>query len=183
MTLRDELWQVALDRYGFVTAQDAYDLGVDVEELSRLARRGKLTRAAHGVYRFAEFPTTARDEYMLAVLWAGPHGAVLGHDTALRVYDLCAINPDRIHLTVPRSARIQRSGGNLYVLHHQDLRPDQVGWWEGIPTVTEYTAIDQGIASNVPIHLIEQAIATARRTGRITATQEADLSVRIGTVA
>jgi predicted transcriptional regulator of viral defense system len=133
----------------------------------------------HGVYRFPQLPTTAQDPYMLAVLWAGSDQVCLSHDTALAVYEVCDINPDRIHLTVPTARRIRRRGGELYEVHHQDLTADQVGWRQAIPTVTLPTAIAQGIDTDVPTYLIRQALEAGQRTGDVTADQAAVLSTRL----
>ena len=176
--LRKELWDVAVDQYGFVTAADARALGAAPGELARLHRRGMVKRVGHEVYRFAELPVTPQDEYMLATLWPNV-AAALSHDTALAVYELCDINPDRIHLTIPAGHRVQRAGGQGYALHRQNLEPAQLGWWEGIRTVTEKTAIEQGIDTGVPVHLLTAAIDTARRRGRITTVQEAALRNRM----
>ena len=39
MTLRDELWDVAVDQYGYVTALDAHQLGAAVVELEARSPR------------------------------------------------------------------------------------------------------------------------------------------------
>lgn len=127
------------------------------------------------MYRFDQLPVTDRDEFMLAVLWTGSPQAALSHDTALAVYDLCDINPNKIHLIVPKGNRIRRSGGEYYVLHSAHLAEEQLGWWEGIRTVTVPTAIDQGIQSGVPRGLLEQALRNARAFGRVTDEQHSSL--------
>ena len=76
---------------------------------------------------------TQYDPYMLAVLWTGADEACLSHDTALDAYEVCDINPDRIHLTVRPERRIRRAGGQGYVVHHESLTAEQVGWWQRIP--------------------------------------------------
>lgn len=53
---------------------------------------------------------------------------------ALAAFEVCDINPDRIHVTVPAARRVRRRGGDLYVLHQQDLADDQIGWSQQIPT-------------------------------------------------
>ncbi len=128
-TIRERLWDVVVDQYGYVTTEDANALGIPVVELGKLHHRGRLARVAHGIYRFDEFPTSARDPYMLAVLWAGRRG-VLSHDTALEVYELCDVNPARIHLTVPPGYRPRRQGGDGYVVHHEALTDAERGWWK-----------------------------------------------------
>lgn len=181
VVLRKDLWDVALDQYGYVTEQDARNLGAAPGELARLARRDKIERVGHGIYRFPELPPTERDEYMLAVLWANSPDAVLSHDTALAVYELCDINPDRIHVTVPKGHRVSKRGGDAYILHHARLTEADLSWWQGIRTVTEKTAIQQGIDTGVPVHLLRTAINTARGRGRITIAEATDLTTQIET--
>jgi predicted transcriptional regulator of viral defense system len=177
-TARARLWNVAVDQYGYVTTADAHGLGIAVVELGKLHARGKLERPGYGIYRFPEFPVSARDPYMLAVLWAGGRG-VLSDGTALEVYELCDVNPDRIHLTVPPGYRPRREGGHLYVVHHRGLSQDERGWWEGIPTITPATAIRQAVEGAVPRHLATQALATGRAQGVITAAEADELGARL----
>lgn len=180
MTAQELLWEIALDRHGYVTTADARAVGVAPHTLKLLAQRGKLLREGHGLYRFERFPASAADEYQQAVLWTGQPDAALSHQTALDVLDLCDVNPDRIHVTVPATARVRRSGGDQIELHHQTLQPAAIGWWEGVRCVTEETAIDQTITGGTtPLHLIRQAIDTARSRGRINQEAAADFTSRM----
>jgi len=168
MTLRDELWTVAVEQYGYVTARNAAALGVAVIELGKLAARGTLERVSQGLYRFPEWPVSANDHLMEAVLWTRDPQAALSHETALAVYELSDVNPDKTHVTVPKQRRLRRQEyPPALVVHYQDLADGQVGWWELIPTVTVATAIDQCIAARVRPDLVLQAIDTARRQGRV----------------
>jgi predicted transcriptional regulator of viral defense system len=112
---------------------------------------------------------------MLAVLWTGAPEAVLSHDTALDAYEVSDINPTSIHITVAKKRRIARQGGEGYTLHHQDLTDNQKTWWEGIPIVTLYTAIGQGIASKVPTYLLRQAIERGHQLGLLLDCEQAEL--------
>jgi len=168
MSAREVLWEQAVNQYGYVTVRDALDLGIDRLTVDKLAARGQIERAAHGVYRFPQLPVTNYDPYMLAVLWAGTGRACLSHDTALVAYEVSDINPDRIHITVPKTRRVRRSGGELYIVHHEDLPPEQIGWWQQIPTVTLPTAIVQCITSGVPGYLLRQALTAGRDRGALT---------------
>jgi predicted transcriptional regulator of viral defense system len=179
MTARTDLWDVALDNYGYVTVRDAIDLGIDRLTVDKLAHRGGLEHAARGVYRFTQFPTTEFDPYMLAVKWTGVPEACLSHDTALAAYDVCDINPDRIHITVPTAKRLRRRGGELYVVHYQDLAPKDITWWEQIPTATLETAIGQCIDTGVPTYLLRQAITTATDRGRLRKDAATELGDRL----
>jgi predicted transcriptional regulator of viral defense system len=173
---RTRLWDVAVDQYGYVTLRDADNLAIDGYAVRMLAARGQLERVAHGVYRFPQFPAGEYDPYMLAVLWTGTAGACLSHDTALASYEVCDINPDRIHVTLPKGRRVRRRGGELYVVHHEDLAPEQIGWWQQIPTVTLATAISQCITSGVPSYLLRQALIAARDRGALTQAAMDDLT-------
>lgn len=173
--IQAQLWEVALDQYGYVTSGDARRLGINVVELGKLSHRGQLERVGYGIYRFAQLPVTALHEYMLATLWAGGRG-VLSHDTALDLYELSDINPAKVHLTVPNGYRPRRGDGDLYTVHHEMLDSGQIRRFEGIPIVTPPTAIDQAIGSAVPAHLVRQALETARGRGLVTAAEHADLA-------
>lgn len=173
---RDELWEVATAQLGFVTAQQATDLGVGKHALQMLVQRGTLTRVAHGVYRFPQYPVSQYDRYMLAVLWTRAPEASLSHETALDGYGISDVNPNRIHVTVAKSRRLRRVGGDDYVIHHEDLAPAQIGWWQEIPTVTPATAIAQCIAYGTPTYLLRQAISKGHAQGYLKTTDRDELA-------
>ncbi|QLQ11554.1 MAG: type IV toxin-antitoxin system AbiEi family antitoxin domain-containing protein [Nocardioidaceae bacterium] len=175
-TAQQRLWEIALDQHGFVTTDDARALDVAPHALKLLAQRGTLRREAHGVYRFERFPSSPADDYRQAVLWTGRPEAALSHETALDLLELAEVNPDRIHLTVPVGSRVRRQGGEHIVVHAETLTPDQISWWQGIRCVTAATAIRQVIAAGATqVHLIRQAIDTARDNGAITAAEQDEL--------
>lgn len=82
---------------------------------------------------------------------------------------------------MPTARRIRRQGGERYALHHHELTTEQVGWWQGIPTVTLPTAIGQGIDSGVPTYLVRQALEHGRRTGDVLPDKASDLETRLET--
>lgn len=170
MTYRDLLWDVACDQYGFVTTHDADTLGVPAVELAKLKHRGKLERRGYGIYRFPTFPTHPLDTYMLATLWADGRGA-LSHETVLELHELCDVNPPKIHITVPRGYTPRRKDGQAYVVHHANLRPDELGWIKGIRAVRPATALLQAVET-IPGHLVEAAVNAARARGMITPEEE-----------
>lgn len=174
-TTRDRLLEEAFERHGFVRRADALRKGHSPHALKQLVARGALEKVAHGVYRVPVVPVSEYDDLHLAVLWTGVEEAALSHETALAVYELGDVNPDRIHVTVPRRNRIRRAGAEGIEVHHQDLEPRQVGWFEQIPTVTPATAIAQCVDMGTPSYLLRQALRAAREAGRITADEGARL--------
>jgi len=172
----DRLREVALEQHGYVTTQQAGDLGASSALLAAMVRRGRLEHPVRGVYRVGQLPVTPYDPHMLAVLWTGFPEASLSHDSALDAWEISDINPNEIHVTVGSRRRIERKIPHGYVIHRQDLRDDQVTWWESIPTVTAATAIRQCLDTGVPTYLIRQAIERSARTGIVPAKQREELT-------
>lgn len=158
------LLERATERYGYVTTADAREVGASQAQLKVMARREVLDRVARGVYRFPSVPATPLDQYMEAVLWPRTD-AVLSHETALDLHDLCDVNPARIHVTVPACYRFRRAVPPMYELHARNVDPRDITQHEGIPIVSVARSILDGIEGNTGGHLITQAIATARRRG------------------
>jgi len=159
------LFELAADRYGYVTQEDAVGEGFTPQALDAMARRGAVNRVGWGLYRFNAFPPHALDQYMEATLWPRPARGVLSHETALDLHDLCDVNPGKLHITVPKRWRTNREVPALYLLHRRDLDPLELTYHEGIPIVTVARAILDGIETNVRADLVEQALETARRRG------------------
>ena len=165
---RDVLWEIAETQHGFVTARQAAQVGVTNQSLLMLARRGTVEQAAFGVYRFPRFPVSQYDQFMLAVLWTRADEACLSHETALAAYEISDINPNVIHVTVAKRRRLRRATAEEYIVHHEDLTPTQVGWWQEIPTITPATAIVQCIGFGTPTYLLRQALERGHRDGYLT---------------
>ena len=165
----------AVDQHGYLTTRQASELGVDAHRLEKMKQRGTLEPVSRGVFRFRDVPAGPLDQYMAATLWPLEVEGVLSHASALDLHALCDINPSRIDVTVPTGFRTTRTPPTLLRLHREDLAADQVSWHEGIPIVTVYRAIRGSIELAVGWHLIEQAIASARRQGRLTGEQAAEL--------
>lgn len=122
-TKLEQLRELAMDQYGLVTAEQALPEGLSHANLSMMISRGRLTRVAHGVYRVPQVAETSRDEYQLAVFWTDSSEVFLSHETALGIRNISDVNPEKIHLTVPRLRRIRRNGGGCYVIHHENIAP------------------------------------------------------------
>lgn len=164
----DRLREIALDQHGFVTTSQAGEAGVTRAALAMLVRRDRIERVERSVYRVPQVPSTQYDRLALALLWTGCDEATLSHQTALDTWDVCDIYADEIHVTVPRSVRIRRSGGEGIVVHHEDLGEREITWWELMPIVKPAMAMRQCVASGVQSHLIEQAARQALVRGMVT---------------
>jgi predicted transcriptional regulator of viral defense system len=181
-----QLLEFAIDQYGYVTTDDARELGISPRRLKLLAERDTLWRVARGLYRFpAEVvPVTALDQYMEATLLPGTTRGVLSHQTALAVYELSDVNPLQVHITVPRSYRTRRELPAVYRIHRGTLADEDVTYHEAIPIVTPAHAIRQSCyESHLGNSLIGQAIDHGETKGELTLKQAAQLREEIGVPA
>lgn len=167
----DEILAIAEDQDGLVTAARARQFGFTGSVLARLAQRGRLERTARGVYRIPYFPRGKFSQYREAVLWAkahnGPQEIALSHATALNVFEISDANPELIHLTVPKSARLRRQRPKGVVVHRASLREEDITVREAIPVTTIARTVRDLLASGFRIDLIRQTISEARREGFI----------------
>lgn len=158
-TYRRRLYDRALDRYGYVTTQDAESIGVPPVELRKIAARGGLEHVAYGVYRFDDVPRTGRDQYMEAVLRVGPD-AYLTQDAVLALHDLGLVNPRRIRVGTPRRARGQLPD-HIEVIQERLDRADLTAY-EGIPSAT----IGRALLDCRGIVMDERLVDAAREAAR-----------------
>ncbi|MDR1152794.1 MAG: hypothetical protein LBK72_10055 [Bifidobacteriaceae bacterium] len=91
----------------------------------------------------------------------------LSRHTALMAWDVTDINPDRIHVNVAKRRRLRRASGDQYIVHHHDLAPGQVTWFEQIPITTVATTIGHCIDWGLDTYLIKQALERGGKTSRL----------------
>ncbi len=174
----DRVYDIAVDQFGYFTAAQALIVGATRQSLERMTNRGNVDWVSHGVYRVNAIPATRFDAYMEASLWPVRERGVLSHETALELYAISDVNPDKIHLTVPRRFRTHRTVPSLYVLHHADLDDHEVSSVEGIPTTTAVRAVEDCHQAHLGPALIGQAIKDGFERGLLTQTQANNLRQR-----
>lgn len=178
-----KLVEIANDNHGFITPDDARGAGVDPMNLVRMAERGQLERRGNALYRFPLTPPGPLDAHMEAALWPRGVDGVISHESALDLYELSDVNPHRIHITVPRAHRIRRKVPAAFRIHHEDLRADDIGRFEGIPVVTPEHAIRQAHEAKLGPALLAQAIDHGEQNGRLTLRQARKLRKEIGVIS
>jgi predicted transcriptional regulator of viral defense system len=157
--------EIALDQYGYFTAEQAIKAGVSRSALNNMRVRGTVDRIAHGVYSDTLVPPSPLGSYMAATLWPAGVRGVVSHQTVLALLDLSDVSPDKIHLTVPLEFRVRRTVPKQYILHHDRLEPSEIASFEGIPVTTVARAIRDCHRTNMGPALVRQAIEDAQRTG------------------
>lgn len=184
-TRMDELIAIAEENDGLLTSKQARNAGILDSVLVRLAQRGRLERAARGVYRIAHFPQSKFSQYREAILWAeANHGpeepdVALSHETALALYGISDANPSLIHITVPKTARLRRQRPKWIAVHRGDLHPLDVTLHEGLTVTTIAKTITDVLDTTGRIDLVRQAVTDARRTGYVSDSEAARLKRQI----
>lgn len=163
----DQLYELAADQFGYVTAAQARAAGISPQTLVMMERRNALRRTSHGVYRLINFPESEHDAFMEAVLWPVGVSAVISHDTALLLHELGDVNPTVIHLTVPRGYRTTRIVPRHIRIHFQDLMDEERMVHDGLPITTPERTIRDCISTHLGPALIDQAVDSAVLRGLI----------------
>jgi predicted transcriptional regulator of viral defense system len=176
--LYNRLADLAAENYGYLTTEQVEGAGIDPHRLLELARRGQLEHRARALYRLPLIPPTPLDPYREATLWPRGSEGVISHATALDLYSLGDANPAKIHLTVPRAHRPRREIPRRYVLHHEDLTPEEVRLFEGIPAVTPGKAIRQ--SRRLGPELLRGVIEDGLRRGLLRPREAEDLRGELG---
>jgi len=109
MRQEDTVLELLKNNKGYLTAKTARENGVSTSTLKRMAERGVIDRAAHGLYVSAD---VIPDPYFVAQ-YRCPKG-VFSHETALYFNDLSDRTPFQLMMTIP-------SGWNTRLLSDGDM--------------------------------------------------------------
>jgi len=179
----DELLALAEQNDGLVTANEARAIGIVDSVLARTTQRGKLERVARGVYRIPYYPTDRLSQYREAVLWArashGPENVALSHETALAIYGISDVNPSRVHITVPKGARLRRQTPKWITVHRGQPLSTDVTTHEGLPVTTVPKSVLDVWKETGKSGLARQAIKDARKEGYINAAEAKKLALQL----
>jgi len=179
----DELFALAEEQDGLFTSKEARSLGIQDSVLVRLRQRGRLERRSRGVYRIVHYPAERLAQYREAILWAqasnGPERIALSHETALLLYEISDVNPPRVNLTVPVSARMRRAHPKWIEIHRADLAAEDIQLHEGMPITTVERSILDVLAATHRSDFARQAITDALRKGLLNSAQAGALRKRL----
>lgn len=155
---------------GFLTSRQARELGVDRDALVYHARPGgRLERTGRGLYRLRFFPGSQFDHVTAAWVATGPEEAVITHESALELYELADVIPDKVNLTLSRQRRSRRARDGVR-LHRPrtPLREEEIRTVHGMrATSVERTLLDviqDGTQPEQVDAAIDQAIDRALTT-------------------
>ena len=85
------------------------------------------------------------------------------------------MNPARVTLTVPMSARLRRERLEWIMIHRADLTPQEISQHEGMPVTTVERAIMDVLSTTHRTDIARKAITDALRAGQLNVPQESRL--------
>lgn len=168
MTYYDDIYEIAVDNYGLITSAEAKEVGVSDQDMSMLAKRGRLEKRGHGVYKLTRYVPTPYDAYAEAVILVGPRAYLYG-ESVIAMLGLAPTNPSRVFVATP--ARIRKHLPEYIVLIKDN---GKVTHYEGIASQSTYDAIRACRKTMMPERL-EDATREAERQGYITNKQAVEL--------
>jgi hypothetical protein len=130
------LAQAGAAQHGVVARWQLLRRGVSPDEVRGLIARGHLQPLHLGVYAVGHRVLSRKGWWHAAVLAGGP-GAVLSHRSAAQALDLLWPMEIEVEITRPRTFR-GRPGVRA---HRALLRPDEVGWIDGIPVTSPFRTV------------------------------------------
>lgn len=157
--LRRRLTRIAAQQSGYFTTAQALEAGYSYSAQRYHVRRGNWEQVDRALFRLPEWPGGRWDHLVRWSLWSGGR-AVVSHETALVVHDLGDVNPGRIRLTVPPGFRKR----GLVVLHHGELRREDVEDWEGFRVTSPLRSI-LDVAAHLEVDQLATAIGDALQRG------------------
>lgn len=122
MNKENKLLQIAENQQGYFTSRQAVECGFARSNFHRKLNSGKWVKESiWGIYRLANFPSAARPELTLWMLWScdkkGRPQGIWSHETALEIHGLSDVAPAKLHMTVPRGFRKSTKTPSNLLLH------------------------------------------------------------------
>jgi predicted transcriptional regulator of viral defense system len=133
-------------------------------------KTGNWIREWRGLYRLARYPWTDDGQYALWSLWSsnrkGIRQGIYSHQTALALFDLSDVMPEKLHMTVPSLFRRHSDLPQVLILHRGDISPRESEEREGYSvTRPARTIVDCVATESVSTDILRQAFQEAKKRG------------------
>lgn len=166
----EKLFELADRQAGYFTAKQALEAGYGYPLQHYHRERGHWLPVSHGLFRLRRYPERENEDLTRLCLWSRDREdepqAVASHETALRLYGLSDLMPEKVHLSVPHGFRKRPPKG--VILHKSELMEPDVEQWDGCKVTTPLRTILDVVRSREvsPEHL-ESAVQEAVTRGLV----------------
>lgn len=166
MTHFDDIYDIAADGYGIITAAQAREAGAAPSELNRWCADGRLLLRGRGAHKLARWVPTPYDAYAEAVALVDG-GAYLHGESVLAMHGLALVDPRAIEVATPKRVRRRLP---FWVEPVTAPKGERTTSYEGVPSQRVADAIESCASSVMPARLLEAA-KQARGKGPVTAVE------------
>ncbi len=139
------LFEIASTQGGYFTAFQAMQAGFSNKNHRYHVRAGNWIREWRGIYQLARFPLKDDSQYSLWGVWSmnrkGISQGVYSHETALSLFELSDVQPEKLHMTVPRGYRRHSKIPAVLHLHHSIIEPSEYEDRNGYRVTKPYRTI------------------------------------------
>jgi predicted transcriptional regulator of viral defense system len=162
MNAYDIIFDEAIGNYGLFRSSKAKSLGISGSAILGLAKRGRLIRMSHGLYRIDKYVPRpdGLDAYAIAVARVG-EDAYLWGPSVLQIYRLCPTDPAKIYVATPTRYRGRLPKG---IILKNGAKAVGVGVVEGIRVQSVGKAI-LSCQHMLMFNRLLDAVAAAREQG------------------
>ena len=157
MTKYEDIFDIAADNHGLITSAQPRS-GITNNELVQYAKRRRVTKVGHGLYKLTQWVPEQNDVYAWAVMSVGPD-AVLYGESVIAMLGLAPRTHPHVLATPSAAAALPE---NLKVEWVDGIEPGAI--YDGIPCQSAYDAILACKGKMLPKRLLTAA-ETARRQG------------------
>ena len=168
----DALFAVANAQGGYFTAYQARLAGFSFNHHPYFVKSGNWIREWRGVYRLARYPLADDALYSLWGVWSmnrkGVIQGIYSYETALALFDLTDLQPDKFHMTLPRGNRRFGEIPAILDLHHADICEDEFEERPGYRVTRPFrTIVDLVRNMTLSPEFIRQAVDQALERGQL----------------
>ena len=166
----ETLFQVASLQQGYFTTSQAIEAGYQDAVHPYHVKNGNWIREWRGIYRLSRYPISENGQYALWSLWSRnrqniPQG-IYSHQTALSMFDISDIMPEKLHMTVPPNFRRHSKIPKVLFLHRGDITSKEIEEREGYGvTKPARTIVDLIVNESVSVDIIQQAYKESKKRG------------------
>jgi predicted transcriptional regulator of viral defense system len=167
------LFQIASAQGGYFTAFQANEAGFNDKNHHYHVQAGNWIREWRGIYRLVRFPLQEDAQYSLWGVWSlnrkGVLQGVYSHETALSLFELSDLQPEKLHITVPRGYRRHSAIPEALHLHHANITLLEFEERSGYRVTKPHRTIADIVqARTVSPEFIKQAVRQALDRGYMT---------------
>ena len=165
------LEMVASDQWGIVTTAQAGREGVERLQLSRLAEKGDLDRARHGVYLLPSHQAGPQDEIRAAWLsleakkfiderWEDEQPVVVSHESAARIHGIGRLIPPKLTFSTGGTKQTRQQAIRIYT--RRTLAEGDIVSVDGLPVTSVARTVgdlaEEGIERDYLADLVADAL-------------------------